>query len=228
MTATRSSRPVRLAPRDPRGGRPPLEVAARLGDHILDIALQQFMAHGPEGASMDRIAAAANVSKRTLYARYGSKNGLLVAAVEQGTARHLKPVSSNIPRGTPRDKLLHVARKMLDLSLRKEIISIAILTEWIAEKKLGSDCAKPVIGTNAGIKIILPILQEAATTSGDESCDDLVFLAGFIFDALVGGPRNRILVQRNLANSPQEKREYLERTMDLIVRAVPFLDPTVS
>ena len=70
VTSRRSPR-HKLAPRDPKGGRPPQEIAAQLGEHILQVALDQFIAHGVEGANMDDIAAAANVSKRTLYSRYG-------------------------------------------------------------------------------------------------------------------------------------------------------------
>ncbi|QDK32806.1 hypothetical protein DM450_08425 [Sphingomonas sp. IC081] len=68
-------------------------MAAQLGEHILQVALDQFIAHGVEGANMDDIAAAANVSKRTLYSRYGSKTQLLIASAEHGTQRHLNPHS---------------------------------------------------------------------------------------------------------------------------------------
>ncbi|MEP3154685.1 MAG: hypothetical protein ABJO64_00010 [Nitratireductor sp.] len=52
VTSRRSPR-HKLAPRDPKGGRPPQEIAAQLGEHILQVALDQFIAHGVEGANMD-------------------------------------------------------------------------------------------------------------------------------------------------------------------------------
>src|SRR3546814_16436590 len=89
---------------------PTQEIAALLGVHILDVALEQFIAHGVEGASMEGIAIAASVSKRTLYSRFGSKTALLVAAVEHGIAHHLRPIASTIPAGSTRAKLLHVGK----------------------------------------------------------------------------------------------------------------------
>ena len=42
--ATSTGRARRLPPRDPKGGRPTQEIAALLGVHILDVALEQFIA----------------------------------------------------------------------------------------------------------------------------------------------------------------------------------------
>jgi TetR/AcrR family transcriptional repressor of mexJK operon len=212
----------RLPPRDPRGGRPTQDIAAKLGTHILKTALEQFVIHGPDGASMESIAAAADVSKRTLYARFGSKTGLLTAALEFGTAHYLKPITSTIPEGSPRDKLFHVASEMLDLSLEKEVIGILNLVDWIADHGLATDGPRPLLGMAAGMEVIMPILKEAAAEHGDTP-EDLTFLAAFIFDALVSIPRARILDRREMANTVRAKAEYLERAMQLIVRAVPFL-----
>jgi AcrR family transcriptional regulator len=50
---------------------------------ILAVAGQVFAQTGYEGASMDRIATLAGVSKPMLYAYFGSKEGLYVAYVER-------------------------------------------------------------------------------------------------------------------------------------------------
>jgi AcrR family transcriptional regulator len=50
---------------------------------MLDAACAEFAALGPHGASVDRIAAAAATTKATVYARFGSKAGLLEAAWER-------------------------------------------------------------------------------------------------------------------------------------------------
>lgn len=212
----------RLPPRDPRGGRPTHEIAAKLGTHILKAALEQFVIHGPNSASMASIAADADVSKRTLYARFGSKTGLLTAALEYGTAHYLKPITSTIPDGSSRDKLFHVASEMLDLSLEKEVIGILNLVDWIADHGLATDGPKPLIGMTAGMEVILPILKEAAAEHGDTP-EDLSFLAAFIFDALVSIPRARILDRREMPDTPKAKSDYLGRTIALVIGALPFL-----
>ncbi|WP_454887668.1 TetR/AcrR family transcriptional regulator [Sphingomonas oryzagri] len=84
MTSIDQGSQRRLPPRGAKGGRPTREVAARLNNHILHTAFEQFVKLGAEGPSMDIIAVAANVSKRTLYTRFGSREELLVAAIEHG------------------------------------------------------------------------------------------------------------------------------------------------
>ncbi|HUZ29794.1 MAG TPA: TetR/AcrR family transcriptional regulator [Solirubrobacteraceae bacterium] len=52
-------------------------------ERILDAATAVFAAEGFDRANMDAIAARAGVTKPTLYARFGSKEGLFQAAVER-------------------------------------------------------------------------------------------------------------------------------------------------
>jgi AcrR family transcriptional regulator len=68
-------------------GRPPnSEVPARLR-HILAVASAEFTHHGYTAASVARIAAEAGVSKKTIYARYPTKDALLVAVVTDLVSR---------------------------------------------------------------------------------------------------------------------------------------------
>ena len=58
--------------------------AYRVGtDGILDAAAAVFAAEGFDRANMDAIAARAGITKPTLYARFGSKEGLFAAAVQR-------------------------------------------------------------------------------------------------------------------------------------------------
>ncbi len=58
---------------------------------IIDAARETFLAHGYDAASMDQIALAAGVSKRTVYNRFRSKEELFAAAIEE-TCRSILPV----------------------------------------------------------------------------------------------------------------------------------------
>lgn len=52
-------------------------------EEILDAATAVFGAEGFDRANMDAIAARASITKPTLYARFGSKEGLFAAAVQR-------------------------------------------------------------------------------------------------------------------------------------------------
>lgn len=62
-------------------GRPTADDALRLTSHILKSARDVFFEHGFDGASADMIAERAQISKRTLYARFGSRARVFEAAI---------------------------------------------------------------------------------------------------------------------------------------------------
>jgi TetR/AcrR family transcriptional regulator, mexJK operon transcriptional repressor len=58
---------------------------------IIEAASRMFLVHGYDGASMDEIAFAAGVSKRTVYNRFRSKEDLFAATIEE-SCRRILPV----------------------------------------------------------------------------------------------------------------------------------------
>tara|TARA_R110000868_G_scaffold154994_7_gene381345 strand:- start:609 stop:1316 length:708 start_codon:yes stop_codon:yes gene_type:complete len=209
-------REIPLLRRGPKGGRPTHEVAAQLGEHILDVALAQFINLGADGASMDLIATAANVSKRTLYSRFGSKTELLRAAVKRGVCRHLQPIAARIPKGLLRDRLLFVGRTMLDASLKQEVIGMEALILWLLDHEESPATTAPTLGASEGVRIVRSILESSELNHTMDE-DALQFFSRHIFDTLVTVPRNLILVRREFPNTPAAKRAYLDRALDVLL-----------
>ncbi|MGE3066208.1 MAG: TetR/AcrR family transcriptional regulator [Hyphomicrobiaceae bacterium] len=67
-----SARPARIT-RDPEGSR----------TKILDHARREFVAHGLNGARVDRIAEQAGINKNLIYHYFGSKEGLYLEVLER-------------------------------------------------------------------------------------------------------------------------------------------------
>ena len=59
-------------------------------EQILQGAMQVFLSHGYAGTSMDRVAAASNVSKQTIYSHFQDKEGLFTALIERITIHRLQ------------------------------------------------------------------------------------------------------------------------------------------
>lgn len=72
---------------------------------ILQSAQALFVRYGFEATSMDAIAAAANVSKPTLYRYYQNKETLFVAVLEQLAQRHISESTLLALRDTSMDTL---------------------------------------------------------------------------------------------------------------------------
>jgi AcrR family transcriptional regulator len=90
---------------------------------IVDAAFMAFMEHGYAGASTLEIATRAGVSKRDLYANFGSKQAILVACIASRAARMRLP--SNLP--TPRSReMLATALVTFGATVLREVSQPAV------------------------------------------------------------------------------------------------------
>ncbi|MBF4603407.1 TetR/AcrR family transcriptional regulator [Curtobacterium sp. VKM Ac-2884] len=64
-------------------GRPTTDERVARDERILDVATDLFLEHGFAGVALDRVAAEAGVTKRTLYTAFGDKPAILRAVVRR-------------------------------------------------------------------------------------------------------------------------------------------------
>lgn len=82
---------------------------------ILNGALQEFLAHGYAGTSMDRVAATAGVSKPTVYNHFQDKEGLFRALVQKiARERFQIKFNSETFSGPPTESLPRILALMVD------------------------------------------------------------------------------------------------------------------
>ncbi|QDZ16260.1 TetR/AcrR family transcriptional regulator [Humibacter ginsenosidimutans] len=67
---------------EPRRGRPTAEQREERRERMLRRSLDVFLERGYQGSSLDVLARASGVTKRTIYTDYGDKEGLFAAMVE--------------------------------------------------------------------------------------------------------------------------------------------------
>jgi AcrR family transcriptional regulator len=100
----------------------PRQLSPEKAAAILAGGMQEFLAHGYAGTSMDRIATAAGVSKATVYSHFQDKEGLFTALIEQlvkGKFRSLFEPSAEDLKLAPRIFLGKLANRFLDLSVNE-------------------------------------------------------------------------------------------------------------
>ncbi|MEL6553157.1 MAG: TetR/AcrR family transcriptional regulator [Cyanobacteria bacterium J06621_11] len=88
---------------------------------ILEGAMQEFLAKGYAATSMDRVAAAAGVSKATVYSHFHDKSSLFAALVQKLAedkfrATSFDPRDERTMKGEPRVVLTQLAEEVLDES----------------------------------------------------------------------------------------------------------------
>lgn len=77
-----------------RAGRPTREQAEQRHEELLDRALELFLDRGYEQTTIEAIAAAVGMTKRTVYARYEEKSALFKAAVQRAIRLYTVPIET--------------------------------------------------------------------------------------------------------------------------------------
>jgi TetR/AcrR family transcriptional regulator, regulator of autoinduction and epiphytic fitness len=95
------------------------QLSPEKAEAILTGGMQEFLAHGYAGTSMDRIATVAGVSKATVYSHFHDKEGLFTALIEQlvqGKFRSIFEHNSDHLQSEPRIFLRELAIRFSDMS----------------------------------------------------------------------------------------------------------------
>ncbi|MEL6159164.1 MAG: TetR/AcrR family transcriptional regulator [Cyanobacteria bacterium J06623_5] len=98
--------------------RPERKKSAAKTAAILDGAMQEFLSNGYAATSMDRVAAAAGVSKATVYSHFQDKASLFAALIQQLAADKFRATSfdfhaDNAATGDPKVVLSQLAQELL-------------------------------------------------------------------------------------------------------------------
>src|SRR5579859_2837038 len=119
-------RPLAGEPR--RGGRPSKVEAEQLGDRILDVATELFLAEGYGATSIESVARRAGIAKRTFYARFTDKAALFAAVVHRIVERLRPPADVPLFEGDDCEAVLRrLARLMLRAALMPEALALSRL-----------------------------------------------------------------------------------------------------
>ena len=84
-------------------------------ERVLEIASELFYGEGINTVGVDRIAAEADASKATLYAHFGSKDGLVAAYLDRRAALSREQLKAHLDsQADAREQLLNVFESLVD------------------------------------------------------------------------------------------------------------------
>jgi AcrR family transcriptional regulator len=111
-------------------------------DRILGAAFKEFMENGYAGASTLKIATRAKVSKRDLYANFGSKQAILAACIASRARRMRLPANLPAPRSP---EMLAATLTAFGATVLREVCQPAVMAMYrlaIAEAERAPDVAE--------------------------------------------------------------------------------------
>lgn len=130
---------------------PPLPAEASTRERILTAAGEEFIAHGCEGARIQRIAERSGANKAMIYYYFGSKDNLyrqaLGAVVRETFAKLMGVVAS---AGSLEQKLSALVRVYVDLYGREPGFVRLLLRELAAERSILREVLQELLGSLEG------------------------------------------------------------------------------
>jgi len=110
-----------------RMGRPTIEQSQALDEKIKAVALNLFLDRGFEAVTMEEIAEASDITKRTLYMRYKDKNALFSAALHKAKDEwsFIYDDSAISATASLDKKLLALGEALLERSLSPRIVKLS-------------------------------------------------------------------------------------------------------
>jgi TetR/AcrR family transcriptional repressor of mexJK operon len=176
-----------------RVGRPSPISAAQLTERILDAATALLLAEGYRQTSIEAVAKAARVSKRTFYHRFDGKPALFEAVVRRLVGGWRAPFDAAIrPQGSLEQQLEQIAMFMLTAALTPEAVALHRLI--VSEAARFPELAGVINahGAGQGVHVVGAILGEAIA-AGRLTVTDPRFAAEQFLHLVLAGPQRRAL-----------------------------------
>jgi AcrR family transcriptional regulator len=187
-----------------RGGRPTVADARRRQAYLIEVASAMFMKHGFDGTSIDAVAEAAAMSKRTVYARYRDKSGLFSAVLRDLIERWLVPINRFQSSDAELEPaLVEIGRHLLASALAPQAVSLHRIIIGEAERRPEFGRMAHSEGRQAGIRAIAAVLKRHRSML---RIDDLELAAEQFMTLVIDGSLRLAALGIRSGNSDIESR----------------------
>ena len=170
---------------------------------ILVAGKRVFFEHGYAMTSIDRIAAVAGTTKRTIYDHFGSKDALfaeVIAFASEQFVEQLLPTADSLPTALA-EGLRRFIVQLTDLVTRPDIVRFQrlVITEAERHPQFGQVLYETAI---LGAERVLAEYLRARIADGQAPAQDADRTARMVLDLTVNGARVRALMAVEAADAP--------------------------
>ncbi len=202
----------------PLRGRPTRAEAAAIERRLREAAVEAFVANGFDGTTMEAVASAAGVTKRTLYARFADKQALFAAVIPEALAdMPFRGVDLDVPDGDVRDVLRAVARQIVARLVEPQAVRLRRLAVLESHRLAGLDPGAGADLWSTSLRAVVEVLathaEQGAVVAGDLEVAADLFLA-----MVAGGPT--MWADFGVVRSPEEEARHIDGAVDLFLAGV--------
>lgn len=177
-----------MTSRTPRRlGRPPRGSEGEATLRILAAAKPVFLKEGYEAASIDAIASSAGISKKTIYARFASKEDLFEAVIVRFIEENVPSIEhAALQDGPVAERLHRIALALLEVGLTVDAISVRRVI--VAEAARFPEFARLL--HDFGVARVAPLIErclEEGNAAGEIAVGDVRQVADLFLGVTVRG-----------------------------------------
>jgi len=202
----------------PRIGRPTHAESAALDDRLRKAAVETFLEHGFDGTTMEEVARAAGITKRTLYARHADKHALFADVIPWALSRHGR---EELEAGPEREDLAaglsRIGRSALQRAIDPEIVRLTRIARNESARFPEFAVSARTLSWSPRLRAVIELLRRHEAT-GAVVIDD-VELAAEQFLAMVSLMPAR-LAEFGVFRSRREEERHLEHAVRLFLRGI--------
>lgn len=203
-----------------RLGRPPRGSEGEATLRILAAAKPVFLKEGYEAASIDAIAVSAGMSKKTIYARFASKEDLFEAVIVRFIEENVPSVELAASQDGPVAEWLHrIALAMLEVALTVDAIAVRRII--VAEAARFPEFSRLL--HDFGIARIVPLIErflEERNASGEIVVDDVRQAADLFLSVAIRGFIDKAELGLERPGMSHVKRETLKKAISFFFGGV--------
>jgi len=187
---------------------------------FLDAARDVFLAQGFEAASVNEVVRVAGGSLATLYAQFGSKEGLFLAMLEDGIGAVLAPMGEIASSHRPlRDGLQAIGETFLETVLRPGAVAMYRIVISESGKFPLVVRQYQALGPDRVRGIVRAYLEERRD-AGEIRAIDLDAAAAAFIDLVASSFRARAIWDPTFALEAADRRAHVSRIVDLFADGV--------
>ncbi len=198
-------------------GRPTRAESEAIEQRLRVVAVAEFVANGFDGTKMEAVAAAAGVTKRTLYAKYPDKEALFAAVIPRALAEMPFQGDFEVPEGDLETALRGLARQIVARLIEPQAVNLRRLAMFEAHRIAELDQVDPGEVWSNSLRPVVGLL-EAHAEAGEIVADDLE-VAAELFLAMVAGTPT-IWADLGVFRAPAEEARRIDRAVTLFLSGI--------
>ncbi|BBX19080.1 TetR/AcrR family transcriptional regulator [Mycolicibacterium duvalii] len=201
-----------------RRGRPTQAESSALRQQLREAAVATFLDKGYDATTMEAIADAAGITKRTLYARYPDKRSAFLDAIPWAFTRAVEnDILADVDGADLRAALTAIGRGALERVLDRDIVRLHRIARNEAHRFPEFAASAQSLGWASRQRQVMDLLARHVD-AGTVALDD-VELAAEHFLAMVEGFPAR-LADFGIYRSSADEQRHLTAAVDLFLRGV--------